>query len=280
MTVGLGKRRLGLALAGLLALGVPAEIVLRAAGIDDLPLYKDDPELGYLPLPGSGRFLNRYAWEFNELGMGVRAAFAPMPEDVVLVGDSIVQGGFFLDQAERLGPQLSHALGRRVWPVGAASWALLNELRYLALTREVASVRDIVIVTNSEDFTALSRWNGEHRHPTRRPASILLYSLGMAVDKVAIAALPAPAPPASNAWERALDDLLRSYPGRTTIVLHPMRAELPTGPDATALRQRADGARFCEIAPALERQDYKDYIHPSRDGTQKLAIAIARCLAL
>jgi hypothetical protein len=255
-----------------------AELLLRLAGAGDFPLYKRDPELGYILRSGSGRFLNAYGWEVNEHGMGVAETFTPGARDIILVGDSIVHGGLFLDQSARLGPQLADALGQRVWPASAPSWALLTQVRYLAATLKGGTTQHIIFVTNSEDFTAMTPWQGEYLQPTRRPLSVLLHAAGSLSIRLLDRVRQVPPPPPSDEWKQELEALAREHAGRVTFVLHPMRAELPTGPDTTELRQVAPEAGFCDVASALSPAEYDDYIHLTRVGIRSLALAIARCL--
>jgi hypothetical protein len=210
--------------------------------------------------------------------MGIAEPFAPGPLDIILIGDSVVNGGLFLDQPARLGPQLARVLGRRVWPVGAPSWALLTEVRYLAATLEAGATQHIVFVANSEDFVGTTPWRGEYLQPTRRPASVLFGAFGSVAVRLLGRIRPFPAPPSSDEWKHELEALLRWHQGRVTFVLHPMRAELPGGPDSTELRMAAPAASFCHVASALTPDAYDDYIHLTEEGTRSLALAIARCL--
>src|SRR6266852_909458 len=146
-----------------------AEIGLRYFRVLDFPLYENSPELGYIPLANQhGSFLGMNEWAFNELGMGVADHFRPgnYSRNILLIGDSIVLGGNHVDQDTKLGPVMN-ASCPRIWPVSAASWAFLNELRYIRTHDYLLPTFDrIVFVSNSEDFGEASTWSSEYTHPT------------------------------------------------------------------------------------------------------------------
>ncbi|QYU69328.1 hypothetical protein J4558_04070 [Leptolyngbya sp. 15MV] len=126
---------IGLALAVLVA-----EVVLRlVVGLGDPPLYRADPSIEYLNVPGSYRrfgkriTINRWSMRAPELDPD-----KPAEEyRVLVVGDSIVHGGAKLDDGELattlLRERLSRAMGRpvSVAAVATGSWGPPNQLAYL-----------------------------------------------------------------------------------------------------------------------------------------------------
>src|SRR4051812_6093297 len=102
----------GVGLVGLVALAGTAEIGTRVSGIADFPLYRADQSLGYVPAPNQrGAFLNRNGWVFNELSMGTDRPFDPDSVfNLLLVGDSIVNGGNPVRQSDRLGPAIEQKI--------------------------------------------------------------------------------------------------------------------------------------------------------------------------
>ena len=165
-----------LLIAGSLLLGV-SELLVRALGAIDFPLYDADSTIGYIPKANqSSSFLNKNDWVFNEHHMGSRA-FAPDTKiDVLLIGDSIVLGGNPLKQSERLGPQLESISGSSIWPISAGSWALRNQLTYLSLNPGVVSEVDLVVfVLNTGDLDKASEWKCELTHPRSKPTLAMWY---------------------------------------------------------------------------------------------------------
>ena len=291
---GARPRRFALLIA--LVLLLPgAELASRLSGITDVPLYLADPDLGYVPAPNqSGAFLVRNDWVFNELSMGT-TRFAPDPRcNLLLVGDSIVYGGNPYRQADKLGPQLERRVDCRVWPISAGSWALLNEIAYLELHLEdvARKMNGTVLVLNSGDFGAPSMWTSELTHPTRRPASALLYALQRYGPSWPNTRNEDPAVMPDRDWEaewgRRLAGLQSRLGSPITIMLYPNREEL-ADPALRARRfERPRGLlREAGITAIVDLADdrrwtgalYRDVIHPTVEGTSVLAEAIADVVA-
>ncbi|MCA1392272.1 hypothetical protein I6F20_24680 [Bradyrhizobium sp. IC3123] len=213
---------------------------------------------------------------FNELSMGVAEPFRPdeNARNILLVGDSLVMGGNLTDQPQRLGP-LMNVLCPRVWPVGAGSWAFLNELRYLHQHADIlSSLTRIVFVLNSADFGEASRWISERTHPTQRPVLALWY----VIDKKLFPAREAP-PIGDSDWRSEFAWLRREYPGPITIVLYPTRAEVLDARSRSVNLNAAGegiGSGMTSYVVIADGQDwssssYRDEIHPTDEGNAKLA---------
>lgn len=277
---------------------VVAELLLRAIGMVDFPLYDVDARIGYIPKASQeGSFLWRNTWVFNELSMGTARHFdsRAVGNDVLLVGDSIVLGGNTLPQDSKLAPRMEIDQSHHVWPIAAGSWALRNELQYLKDHPEVArSVGRLILVLNSADFGEASSWACELTHPRRRPSLALLYVAKKYVHDWA----PCGAPPQElvvppGDWRGELQDLVRKgliRPADTTVILYPTRKEAG---DHRLLAQALE-SRMLELKSALGSkvrfisvgQDprwttnfYRDDIHPSVEGYGMLAKIIGAGLA-
>ena len=89
----------------LLVLLVLAELYARfGLGLGDPPLWQADPEIEYLPLPskryrrfGKEISYNAYSMRSREFG---RDKTDPAERRVLVLGDSIVHGGVFVDQKQ------------------------------------------------------------------------------------------------------------------------------------------------------------------------------------
>jgi hypothetical protein len=279
-------------LAGLIVLlPIAGEVVVRQAGLIDVPLYDADNRIGYIPKPNQhGSFLNGNDWTFNELSMGTARPFQTTDgTDVLLVGDSIVMGGNRYRQTERLGPQLEQATGAAVWPIGAASWRLQNEFHYLAdHPQVVAAVDRIVFVVNSNDFAGVSSWRTEMVHPRHPPVSALAHFLQKQLFEADVPIQPEMKVPDGDAYA----DLKRLSPsfGRSFDVwLFPSRAESLDatlrnehfGPERARLEALGiPGMRIFDAAAVLglTEDDYTDRSHPTPTATRKFAHAIADAL--
>lgn len=285
------------ALRAMLAIAIlvgSLELGVRLAGVVSFPLYHADARIGYIPKPSQeGSFLRTNTWEFNELSMGVARRFdaSAAARDLLLVGDSIVLGGNTLPQESKLAARLESSQGRRVWPIAAGSWALLNELQYLKDHPDVPrSVGHIVFVLNSGDFDQASSWACDLTHPRERPTLALLYAARKYVHNWAPCGLP-PAGlrvPAGD-WRQELMQLLKAglvNPHRVTVVLYPNRKEAL---DPKLMRQRLEshvpelkailGEQLEVIsvarAPRWDAGLYRDDIHPTERGYQVLSEVLA-----
>ena len=71
---------------------------------------------------------------------------------ILLVGNSIVDGGLWVDQNQRLAAQIGARSRRPVWPIAAGSWSVLNELAYLRRRPDIVRrVDQVVLVISSPD---------------------------------------------------------------------------------------------------------------------------------
>lgn len=157
---------LAIALASLLVL----EIVLRVFfGFGKPPIYVADSEIGYLLAPNqrTRRFGNRIA--INQYSMRSPPIAPERPAStlrVLMLGDSIVNGGWWTDQAgtisELLRTQLTDAVASpadltrpfqqvEVLNASANSWAPRNELAYLQRLGSFEA-QAILLVINTDDL--------------------------------------------------------------------------------------------------------------------------------
>ena len=270
-------RRLVAAFGALLIIGVVAEVALRLAGIADFPLYRRDQVLSYIPAPNQkGAFLNKQRWVFNDASMGVARSFRPRRTDIVLLGDSIVMGGNSIDQGSRIGPQIEELTGCRVWPLGASSWSLVTEMRALRLNPRLMLPQTIIVLSNSEDLVEASRYASELSTPTRRPFSILLYSIR---KKLRISSFGMQ-PRLSEEWKEAVGRFTSEYRGRVIWAFYPSTRELRK--PVRAFERIADilpphVARFrIDEDPGWGPSHYQDSLHPTEIGSRAVANIIAQ----
>lgn len=263
----------GLGLAGLLAV----EVGVRAVGAVDFPTYDANPVTGYIPTADTaGRLLGR-DWAFNEHHMGVSAPFAPTSAtDVVLIGDSLVYGTSAYRQNQRLGPNLQALSGVTVWPIGAGSWSIANELAYLDTHPDVVANADrLVLIVNYADIQPRSVWKSDLVHPRRPP----LWALAYLVEKK----LFQPPSDAARFGEEApvLADwraFTARYGRRIDVILYPDKAMLTDPVKLTAYRDRlallaAPNVVFHDLTrdPRWTTDDYMDSIHPKPGSVIKVA---------
>lgn len=285
-------KKLVVAAGAVLAFVGMAEVAARYAGLIDFPIYLANNRIGYIPAPSqSGAFMRSNDWVSNSLSMGIQKEFFDTPEDLLVVGDSIVWGGNPYRQEDKLPAQIQKAFAERqfeiaVWPIAAGSWAIVNEANWLIDHPEVLNATEtLVFVVNAGDFGRPTSWRNPITHPLEPPSSALLYLVQKYIVK-----LPPPAPnpdltvpeqPVGPAWAEAMN----ACECNVQIWLYPSRAEMSEDPGATALEANflsvsndiPEGVSIFRVReiPGWSEQMYRDTIHPSTEGVRVLADAIA-----
>jgi len=273
------KRRVLKGLLACILCLVAAEALARV--VFDFPLYEADDELGYWPRANQeGAFLFRNDWAFNSTSLGVEKEFQPSAKlDVLLVGDSIVYGGNELQQAQKLGPMLQQETGWAVWPAGAGSWALQNELTFLGRHPELVAGSDVIaFVVNSGDFGSPSEWRSAFTHPREKPPIFLIYLFQRYV-------LPLDPPPASPMPVRRADllawwtDFATSTNKPLIVFAYSNQGELAQRCTWVPRHLMARGSWYCYDGKKLPgTAGFRDDIHPSVRGNQVLAGQIAQAI--
>jgi len=290
------SRRFVITLLVVLFLAAAGELALRWAGFIDFPVYSVDQEIGYVPAPSqNGRFLNKNDWAVNERSMGTATAWVPNGKwDVLLIGDSLVWGGNPLAQHDKLGPKLGRLLPDwAVWPASAGSWGVLNEITWLDRNEDVQREADVVVwVLNTGDLAQRTQWSSELTHPRQKPSLAIAYLLEKYVfprlrPGQSAAASPDKGVNLIDGTVQAFSDRLKKLNGRNVlVVLYPSRTELAISDGYDRFREMVmtslDGC--CEMLEVKTLPDwssslYRDDIHPTVEGNEILARAIARYVA-
>ena len=274
---------------------VATEVALRLLGLGDFPLYEANNVIGYIPKAHQqGTFMNKNEWVFNAQHMGA-GEFKPSPgRDVLLVGDSLVYGGNSYRQAEKLGPSLARHLppGAQVWPIGAGSWSVHNELTWLMQHPDVVSqVDDVVFVFNSGDLEdSGSSWRCESTHPTHAPVSVLWYTVQKQLKLERCPDVPSGMTVPDRPWRQTMKAWLAApevQGKRIHFVLYPDKNEFMKGngqPVLTSMRHRLTelgitNSMDVSNSPRWNKTLFKDGIHPTAEGNEVLGQLIAEELA-
>ncbi len=183
--------KVALIILGLSLLGIGAvEIALRLLfGFGNPPLYVADAQVGYRLAPNqrTRRFGN--AFQINQYSMR-GPAIAPNPEPetlrILLLGDSIANGGWWTDQSEILSQQMQQQILAteltsyqtvEVLNASANSWGPRNELAYLSKFGTFGA-QVIVLLINMDDLFATAptsvQVGRERAYPARRPPLALI----------------------------------------------------------------------------------------------------------
>ena len=290
--------------AGLVALLVLVEAIVRLAGLADFPIYQRSDVFGYVPRSNqSGAFLGRNRWVFNDLGMGTERPWQPSQKaDILLVGNSIVMGGNPYDQQDKVTQLLQDRLGRScpVWPVAAGGWSTINEMRFLQAHPDIVKAGDFFIwELMAGQMGGLQPWIDEALQPTQRP----WWAAGYLARKALIQRLGWATSGDSRAVSTNMELHYAEFEhmlGRLTaaaglrpaglIFLYPDQAQLElarAGREWIDDRQRIEqlatrhGLLLLDVAqsPRWTSALYKDGVHPTVEGNRVLASLLADALA-
>ncbi|MGB3536245.1 MAG: SGNH/GDSL hydrolase family protein [Microcoleaceae cyanobacterium] len=146
-------------LVGIIAGIIILELALRRiAGFGKPLIYISDPEIGYLLAPsqktrrlGNSIEINRYSMRSPEITLEPSESTLR----ILLLGDSIVNGGWWTDQADILSVQIQQQLTTdntvEVLNMSANSWGPPNQLAYLQ-KHGIFQAEIIVLVINTDDL--------------------------------------------------------------------------------------------------------------------------------
>ena len=274
-------------LAGL-ALFAVAEAIARMIKLADYPLFAKSGTVGYRFLPNTrGSMLGRYRWRMNAMGLRIDHDRPPEAASIVLLGDSTVEDGVYVDQDATLAARLAAATGRDVYPVACPAWSLENQLAFLREHPDLYDAGTMVFVTNTQDLAALNRWETECAQPTRRPRSHAWYKLMRATHLPRRIAFPFLFPPwadeTDRTWEISVRDFLDRFRGRIVWLFYPLREEalgslVPCQELCPLIEDRAETFDLGMI-PGWSMECYQDEIHPTARGRTLLLEAIQAALA-
>jgi hypothetical protein len=289
--------------ATLLSSALLIEALPRLFGLTDFPIYLTDPELGYIPAPNqSGRFLNKNAWSFNDRSMPTDVPWnSTLAPNLLLLGNSIVQGGNPIDQRERLASYLQRDLKSsfQVWPIAIGGWSNVNEVMYLERNADVAASCNFFIWEYmAGGLSELSKSRGDLLTPTHPPwfASwyvtrryILPRYFDFGDSELPPTGLPNPENLAMleamagrlSAHSRfAVHGIIFLYPESDRLELARLGREwLPERPQIEALAQRHN-LLVIDIAQQRDWNQtlYRDAVHPSAEGNRVLGQILAEAV--
>ena len=299
--VGITRRQLSIAAATLALLMVGAEVTLRTVvGLGDPPLYLTDPEIEYMLVPGDySRFGNRIHVNSVHMRSSEAVTSPPLPGErrVLILGDSVVNGGSLTDQsalATEMIPSLALNAGfctnMTVCNVSAGSWGPGNLLAYVRRFG-LFGCKDAVIVLNSADaFDVPTFQELGPAHPTSRPR----FALIDLVQNYGVRFLSTNSPgieerPESSAadFTQLLDFLIQNGV-HCRVVLHLSEQQLLNGLPCNVEELETVAAihqvTWCSTASRFLQclddgiNPYRDDIHPNEAGQMALARAILDCL--
>lgn len=311
--------KLTLIIIGLVILAVgAAELALRFFfGFGRPPLYVADPQTGYRLAPNqrTKRFGN--VFEINQYSMRSEA-IAPTPDAgtlrILLLGDSIANGGWWTDQSEILSVRLEQQLTSlpfdtytniEVLNASANSWGPRNELAYVAKFGTFEA-QVLVLLLNTDDLFATAPTSAQvgrdRAYPKRYPPLALAEIAGRFIKPSAIPELAAVQQEGGDRVGanleaiRQLHRLADKADCQLVLAMTPLLREVqPSGPRDYELKARQRVDQFVELEQipyvdflsdfqAIADSDslYRDHIHLSTKGyalvSQTLSTAIVHAL--
>ena len=298
----------GILIVGLIFL----EVFLRLAfGFGDPLLYVSDRQIGYLLAPNQNvrRFGNRI--QINEYSMRSGTIAATRPDStlrVLMIGDSIVNGGWWTDQNDTLSETLAAYLNAfkpsvEVLNASANSWSPRNELAYLQRFG-LFQAQILVLVINTDDLFATAPTSlavgHDRNYPDRKPPS----ALAEVISRYLL-----PTPPMSDALKavqtkggdrvgivldaiRQIDHLTRQNKARFLLVMTPLLRELEQAPRDYELVARQRLSAFAQIESIqyidfltvfnaeikTPKDVYHDHIHLNPIGNERVSELIGKTI--
>ncbi|WP_397575328.1 hypothetical protein [Sphingorhabdus sp.] len=262
-----------------------ARVVL---GLGDPPLTIRDPQIEYMFKPGIyQRFGN--AIVYNEYSM--RSLTPPrgnVDGDIVLVlGDSVVNGGAQTDQSDLASEILRRSLTAGSWVgnVSAGSWGPANMAAYLNRFGTFGADHILLVLSSHDlhDVPTFRKDLGED-FPQVRPSFAVKEALTRYLPRYLPSWLSPLEVPSQDVSEvvtkgdrdvRNLIALLKTSGAHFAVFLHPTVSEIGSGPnqDGKSLRHLLEtmDVKYIDMRRELLPSDYRDTIHLNPVGQKKYA---------
>jgi lysophospholipase L1-like esterase len=266
-------------------------------------LYIADPQIGYLLAPNqqTRRFGN--AIRINQYSMRSGAIAADRPAlRVLLLGDSIANGGWWTDQNHTISALLQQNLTEpaEVLNASANSWGPRNELAYLQRFGSFES-QVVVLLLNTDDLFAVAPTSipvgRDRNYPDQKPAS----AISEAFSRYATKAKPIPE---LAAWQkeggdrvginleavRQINEFVTQHQGRLILGLTPLLRELNGSRDyeikarkRLAELTQKESILYIDFLPLFNEMEnakilYHDHIHFNLKGNQTIAQGLSEAM--
>ncbi|MBD2775869.1 SGNH/GDSL hydrolase family protein [Iningainema sp. BLCCT55] len=287
------------------------ELVLRLTGFGNPLIYIADEQIGYLLAPNqrTRRFGNRI--EINEYSMrGESIQKTPLASTlrVLLLGDSIANGGWWTDQANTISSLLRDSLSGKisnyqhveVLNASANSWGPRNELAYLQKFGSF-NAQVVVLLINTDDLFSTAPTSlpvgRDRNYPDSKPGLALVEVFDRYLSQ------PKPIPEMKAVYDEAGDrvgfnleaidkiqELARQANSQFLLVMTPLLREIGSGgPRDYEVKARQRLSDFTQekqisyidfLSVFNSTKDvqalYQDHIHLNKQGNQLVSEAIER----
>ena len=270
-----------------LAALVLAELLIRWTGIKSFALFTTDDRCHYrMKASQRGNFLNRYQWAYDERGMRTKNHVSTLSGAVILLGDSVVDGGNYLTQSETLAERLQGAIGRTVYPIACHGWSIENELAALTSMPSWQDAEKLILVLNCGDFDYTNEGSSHWSFPRRLPLWLFPWFVCRQLYRRYPAWWPPerPAPTAEgikrlrNQNLTRFKDVVEQFRGTVTILRFPFKGENTATEtyfeDLAAVAKSKVSLIDITDSPMWTEDCYLDKIHPNSKGVDVLSTYI------
>ncbi len=298
----------------ILTAAVVSELALRwLLGFGNPPLYVADDSIGYRLAPNqrTRRFGNRITVnQFSLRGPAISPDPAPETRRILLLGDSIANGGWWTDDAQTISAQLQECLGTSQQPVevlnaSANSWGPRNQWQYVRKFG-LFGAGEVVLLLNTDDLFSRQPTSvvvGRDRsYPDKRPPLAWVELISRFLPPVEIPELADLRQEDGDVVQKNLDaigelcDYLQAQNVTLLVLLTPLKRELgETGPrpyeekarDRLANHLKEYGVTYVDVLLIFNGLDdpetlYRDTIHLNSSGnhilTELLRLRLTRRL--
>jgi lysophospholipase L1-like esterase len=268
-------------------------------------LYIADPQIGYLLAPNqqTQRFGNKIS--INQYSMRSAALASDRPAlRVLLLGDSIANGGWWTDQNNTISALLQQHLSKtratEVLNASANSWGPRNELAYLQRFGSFGS-QVVVLLLNTDDLFAVAPTSIPVGRDRNYPCQMPVSALSEAFSRYAIKAKPIPE---LAAWQKEGGDrvginleaiqkinaIVRQNQGQLILAMTPLLREMGGSRDyEVKARQRLEeftkelSVPYIDFLPQFNDMEniksiYHDHIHFNVKGNQEIVQRLGRAI--
>jgi len=262
---------------------VVVELGLRATGIHRIPLFRSDARYEYFTLPDQVLRIGAVRFATNALGMRNGPIGPKKGRRVLVIGDSVINGGFTVDQdsiaTERANAR-ARAEGRDIEFVNlsANSWGAGNVAAFLE-AHGTFDADEVIAVFSSHDATDRMTFEevvGQHpSFPARHPATAIGAALRRLRFRFGQGTHASEGPSFDPGW-RQLTNALAAAELPFTVLFHAERDELHSGTYNTEGMQLMDSLHKWNVPttpllPMLQANMYNDGIHLNAQGHALLA---------
>lgn len=265
-------------LVAVILLFVAGEVALRIWGFSDFPLFVADPRYEYMQAPDQDTHFGKIHFVTNALGMRCGPIRPKKKRRVLVLGDSVINGGYQTTQ-DSLATELLNAAGSvEVLNCSAPSWGADNIGAFLTAHGTFESDRLLVYLSSHDAFDRMTFEPIVGHHPSY-PDHEPLLAWSTFFDKLKYHWGGYPASPRGKVFNPGwaqLRDLSRREGLSVIVVLHPELGEVKMGhyDQRGQLLLDSLAAFDMPVVRALDLMSvdlYTDDIHVNDRGQRRIA---------